>query len=319
MNNLFSEIFGCYYKIITDIINYSPLTEEEVNKIIRQHGFEESFFHFLPNLKDIPFLKKKEGKYYSLLENKINLPLTNLEKSWLKTISEDKKFKLFDSNFNYSLLEEVLPLYNSDIFKYFDKCSDGDNFAKIQYIQNFKILNNALDNNIILKISYKATKQKEIMTRNCLPVYFEFSPKDDKLRVYAIQVFNKKAVNFVCINLEKIIKIKPSKETLSNLGEIEKYISKFNKEEKLTVEIYNQRNTIERFMIEFSTYKKQSVFNEEKQICKTSIYYKKSEETEILMKILSFGPTLKVLFPSSFIDLIREKLYKQNLLFKNKS
>ena len=43
----------------------------------------------------------------------------------------------------------------------------------------------------------------------------------------------------------------------------------------------------------------------------SSDLYKQSDETEILIRILSFGPVLRVLEPEAFLALIRERLRKQ--------
>ena len=41
------------------------------------------------------------------------------------------------------------------------------------------------------------------------------------------------------------------------------------------------------------------------------INYSKDDETELLIRILSFGPTVKVMEPENFIDLIKERLQNQ--------
>ena len=97
MNKLFSEIFGCYYKTITEIVNNTPINEEDVKNIIIKNGFEESYFHFLPLLKELPFLEKKGDKYYSLLQNKIKMPREHLRefKSILKVLRVCTGFRKF--------------------------------------------------------------------------------------------------------------------------------------------------------------------------------------------------------------------------------
>lgn len=39
--------------------------------------------------------------------------------------------------------------------------------------------------------------------------------------------------------------------------------------------------------------------------------YNKSDETEMVIRILSFGPLLRVQEPASFIELLRKRLQKQ--------
>ena len=44
---------------------------------------------------------------------------------------------------------------------------------------------------------------------------------------------------------------------------------------------------------------------------KVKLYYDKEDRTEMLIRILSFGPVVKVTEPESFIDMIRERFEMQ--------
>ena len=44
---------------------------------------------------------------------------------------------------------------------------------------------------------------------------------------------------------------------------------------------------------------------------KITITYDKDDETEIVIRILSFGPMVKVTAPQSFVDLIKQRLISQ--------
>ena len=44
---------------------------------------------------------------------------------------------------------------------------------------------------------------------------------------------------------------------------------------------------------------------------KITVTYDKDDETELLIRVLSFGPMIKVTSPDSFINLIKERLIKQ--------
>lgn len=46
--------------------------------------------------------------------------------------------------------------------------------------------------------------------------------------------------------------------------------------------------------------------------------YNKSDETEMVIRILSFGPLLRVQEPSGFIELLRHRLRKQLALRADK-
>ena len=316
MNNLFSEIFGCYYRVVQEIVNNAPLSEIEIQKIIRENGFAESCFYILPMLQELPFIEKKGDKYYSLLENKIKLPLTNIEKSWLKAISLDERFSLLSKEFDGSLLDGISPLYDQKFFKYYDRYSDGDNFSDISYIRYFHKINKAMDNRNVIKVIYRSPKNDKITIGYYIPLKFEFSSKDNKFRFYSARIRNGCVDDYVCLNMCRILDVRASNENFEGVLDLEKYIENFEMEEPVIVEVYDKRNAIERFMVEFSSYKKYSEFDRLTNTCKTKIFYRKTEELEILIKLLSFGPVLRVLGPERFLRLFLYRVQKQEELLE---
>lgn len=327
MNNLFSEIYGCYYKVVEEIIKNSPVTEDEIRKIVKQCGYEETCFHFFPLLNKLPFLEKKGDKYYSTLEiseqkKNFSFPLTNIEKSWLKSIVQDERFPLFVNGKTYEnivkKLSDIEPLYDEKMFRYYDQYADGDEYKNKYYIKNFRILSDATDKKIPVKIIYQSTKKNKISVGHYIPIKLEYSQKDDKFRVYTIKISDGKRLDSVCLNIGRIIEVKPSNKTYKGKIDVELDMKIFERLEHAEIEIYNERNAIERFMIEFSTYEKSSELDEENNICRTKIYYHKKDETEILIKLLSFGPTLKVISPDRFVELIKYRIDRQYDMVKGK-
>ena len=47
---------------------------------------------------------------------------------------------------------------------------------------------------------------------------------------------------------------------------------------------------------------------------KITLYYEREDETELLIRVLSFGPVLKVIFPDDFVKKLCERLEKQKNL-----
>ena len=317
MNNIFSEIFGCYYKIITEIVNNSPVSVNEIKDIINDNGYTESCFHLLPQIESLPFIEKKDDKYYSLLKNKIKMPITNIEKSWLKAISQDPRFDLFTETYDKSKLNDIEPLYEQEQFKYYDKYSDGDDYRNYYYQKNFRKINTAMNNLTPVKIIYQSpNRNNEETIGHYIPLKFEFSPKDDKFRIFAARIKDRKLYDYVCLNMGRILEVKNSNEIFKGKLNLDNHMEKFNSKEPVIVEIYDDRNAIERFMIEFSTYRKESEFDDNTKICTTKIYYRKSDEIEVLIKLLSFGPTIKVLGPENFLKLIKYRIQKQIEMIK---
>ena len=50
-----------------------------------------------------------------------------------------------------------------------------------------------------------------------------------------------------------------------------------------------------------------------------TLRYRQGDETEILIRILSFGPVLKVIEPEGMVAQIRERLAKQSALLSEES
>ena len=63
-------------------------------------------------------------------------------------------------------------------------------------------------------------------------------------------------------------------------------------------------------MLHFANYEKHTTkLDDEHYEC--LIYYNQGMETELLIEILSFGPTIKVLGPDNFVLKIKERIDKQ--------
>lgn len=77
------------------------------------------------------------------------------------------------------------------------------------------------------------------------------------------------------------------------------------------IEVYD---ALERAMLHFSDFKKITEKIEERKY-KMEIYYEAIDETEVLIRVLSFGPMLRVIYPKRFISLIKERLKKQKKLW----
>lgn len=82
----------------------------------------------------------------------------------------------------------------------------------------------------------------------------------------------------------------------------------------LSLSITNERNALERALLHFSHFETQAFKCENNQYI-INILYDKSDENELVIRVLAFGPMVKVVKPKSFIKLIRAKLSKQLELF----
>ena len=143
----FSEVYGCYYQVVADILRAAPLTRRQVEALVGERGYGESTLQLVPKLLDQnawPLLEEREGLLFSLLEHPPALPVTALERSWLKALLGDPRIRLFltDAQLDHlaEALRDVTPLYRQEDFLYFDRYLDGDDYADPDYRRRFQAI-----------------------------------------------------------------------------------------------------------------------------------------------------------------------------------
>ena len=229
------------------------------------------------------------------------MPLTLLEKQWLKALLLDPRVRLFAPSDEG--LEDVEPLFTPDQFVYFDRYADGDDYADPRYIAHFRTILQALREQRKLRVRYRGHRGIR-HSYVCIPYKLEYSPKDDKFRL--ITAGGRRPLT---INLSRI----DSVGLLDSWNEDE-YRPPLEHEETLVMELYDSRNALERAMLHFSDLEKETEKLDEKRY-RITLKYRQSDETEILIRILSFGPVLKVVEPERMVTQIRERLARQTALF----
>ncbi len=300
---LFSEVYSAYYSAVAHLISKAidgELSTKNASEIIKQTAFRESSIHILENIKNENWqVLSKDFK--TSIKNKPHMPMTTLQKRFLKTIMEDPRFKLFYDEV-IGELEDVEPLYFENDFYYFDKINDGDPYENPDYIKNFKIVLRGLKEHKRLRIVYRGGKgilQTGIFT----PRKLEFSQKDDKFRLICLGDYAISTINLARIKSCELLS--PFDET-----KIKPY---GRKKATITLQITTERNALERCMLHFANYQKETK-QIDKGIYEMKLTYYKDDETEVLIRVISFGPLVKVISPQSFIDLIIERLNKQKKL-----
>ncbi|MDR2940192.1 MAG: WYL domain-containing protein [Clostridiales bacterium] len=313
---LFSEVYSTYYlsvrKILEEAYKKKHLTTEEVKNIIDRYAFSESAFFIAPNIEEWGFFDKGDNYKPKLNTEGYELPITNLEKCWLKAILKDSRIGLF---LNKEEIEEINgglgsvgELFDYGDFHVFDKNTCGDDFKDEGYIKNFRMLLDSIRDNNTVEIEYK--NKNNVLTENkYFPVSLNYSAKDDKFRLIAFRLFDKRRKQLK-LNLSSIVRVNICEGMQNFKGWKDKPKS------HIVVKISNKRNALDRFLLQFAQYEKESSVSGDGS-CLSKIYYDKDEETEILIRILSFGPVLKVLGPEGFVDQIRQRLRRQHRIYKD--
>lgn len=300
----FSELYGAYYNTVAKIIGKaieSPLSRNEIRAIIEKNAFGESAFQMEEALCEEKWkILTKKGE--TPIQNPPTLPMTNLEKRWLKAISLDPRVQLFGEDF--SDLEEVEPLFTPEDLYIFDQYADGDPYKEEGYQKNFRQILDAIHKKYPLNMKYRTGTAGELQ-EIFLPEYLEYSQKDDKFRL--IGIGRKKGQ---IMNLARVISCEPW--TGDYTPRTQTRCSEGKKTRTVEFEVSNERDTMERALMHFAHYEKQA----EQVDCnryRIRVVYESEDETELLIRILSFGPMFKVIGPDHFIYLIKNRLKRQKL------
>ena len=104
--------------------------------------------------------------------------------------------------------------------------------------------------------------------------------------------------------------VQPMERTLSSSIDLNALIQGSYYKEPLRLKIVNKRNALERAMLHFANYEKNtSRIDEDTYEC--LIYYNQNMETELLIEVMSFGPMLTVLGSDRFLALLKARLQRQ--------
>ncbi|MBQ8448874.1 MAG: WYL domain-containing protein [Clostridia bacterium] len=296
---IFSELYSAYYNTVAEIISRlleGKASEKELAAIVSEKAFGESALTILPALKSGRWQLLRRDMT-PVIEHTPTMPLTLLQKRWLKAVSLDPRIKLFGAEF--PPLEGIEPLFYPDDYRVYDKYADGDDYEDEAYIGRFRFLLAAIREKTPVKINVTNKNGKNVYAQ-CIPVRLEYSEKDDKFRLIT------SGCRFLpVVNLAKI------KSCAKYNGERQIRASYVvPRYETITLEITNERNALERVMLHFAHFEKRAERLDSKHYSVT-VKYEHGDETEMLVRVLSFGPMVKVVAPERFRELIKERLLRQ--------
>lgn len=296
---IFSELYSAYYNTVAAIIARileGERDEKALCRIVEEKAFGESALTLLPALNS--------GKWQLVspdlttpLEHKPTMPLTVLEKRWLKAISLDPRVKLFGIAFEG--LEEVEPLFTTDDYCIYDRYADGDPYEDEGYIARFRLILEALREHMPITVEMP-NRKGNLLRLTLLPERLEYSEKDDKFRLIGSGSRLGSTVN------------------LARLTAVSRYTGeRFDEQPSrsplpqcVVLNVSDDRNALERVMLHFAHFEKQAE-RIGKDRYRLTVKYDKDDETELVIRILSFGPLVEVIEPLSFRQLIVERLVRQ--------
>lgn len=296
---LFSELYGAYYNTVAKILTAAvkgELTEKEIRRIVDEYAFSESTLSILPALKEEKW-QLVTRDLQTPLRYAPTMPLTLLQKRWLKAIALDPRVRLFDIPTDG--LEDVEPLFTPEDYCVFDSYADGDDYESEAYIQHFRRILDAVKNRYPLKLEVE-NRNGELVQMNVIPEYIEYSEKDDKFRLITSGCGYAPTVN--------IGRVRSCRRYYG--GNIQVCGSLPKKPNRIVLELTDARNALERVLLHFAHFEKQAERLGENKY-RVTILYDQDDETELVIRVLSFGPFVKAIEPERFVNLIRERLIKQ--------
>lgn len=95
---LFSEIYGSYFNVVAAVLSEAAentLTTGKLTAIVQEKAFAESVLSIPAALQSGAWPLLDSG-YHTVLRGKPTMPLTTLQKRWLKALLSDPRIALFD-------------------------------------------------------------------------------------------------------------------------------------------------------------------------------------------------------------------------------
>lgn len=314
---MFHEIYSCYYQAVAEILARAAdggITEKEMKAIVDEAAFSESFLAILPALKEQQWqllVPSEDGSWSTPLKHRPDRPMSLLEKRWLAAIWLDPRIQLFvDSAAGLpEFLQGVEPLYRQDDFVVFDQYGDGDPYDDEAYQNHFRLLMEAIRGEKRVEIKYPARNGSTLLFR-CQPYLMEYSEKDDKFRVLVSGTRKADA-----LNVARILECRQVADA-SDISSKAREEARRKKEAGpvsdacLVLELTDERNALERVMLHFAHFQKEAERLEDSRY-RLKIHYHSSDTAEMVIRVLGFGPMVRVTEPPDFVELVKDKLRKQ--------
>lgn len=301
---LFHELYGSYYRTIAELMRLAcdhPLTRKEIADVVSKNGFGDSLLRIPQALRSGEWpLLREDGS--AVLHHPPTMPLTLLERRWLKALLLDPRIRLFDPPTQG--LEDVAPLFTPDTLEYYDQCADGDPYKDEGYIARFRLILACMRSCTSVRLRYQNQhgRTSEIIG---LPVKLEYSLKDDKFRLLC-----RCGRQIRTLNLARMVDAQacPDVGVLADAQDAQPVRA------TLVCEITDERNALERTMMHFSPMEKETERIGENTY-RMTLRYDPADETEILIRVLSFGPRMRVVAPARFADRVKARLSRQAAFF----
>lgn len=324
---LFNEVKNRYFHLVFQILSLAKngLTEEEIIKIVDKEEYEEkligkdfkTFDGLLLNeyKKDENFnlLVRNEKKFYPIINNKdkvLPVRFTLIEKIWLKNFINDNTVKrLLGEEIIKKLEEELKDVENIEIDSILDVTNAANRKEKVfnyEFEKNFWIIVEGIIKEKPICYCNVDREGKVYKNKLAIPLRIEYSIKSGN---FLLSIYDLKENRPILVNINTMSSVSIEEDIPINITRKE-IRSKIKKEryskEPIVIELEDKRGAMERFFMSFSQYERTARNLEDKKY-EIKVNYYNFEEEEIIDKIVSLGPFVKVISP---ID-VKNKVIKK--------
>ena len=327
---VFNPINSAYYDITSRVLaeaveraqkvktDEPVMTRGDVHHIVSQYIQGESCDDIVDCLFDGEWNLMDKNGCVAVSQKPIQ-PLTLLEKQWLKTIAQDPRMRLFDVPLEELEQDESIePLFELDWIKRLDASGDPDPWTDENYIRRFRFLLEAIRNHQNLSITWLCREGLPCSTV-CSPQKLEYSMLDDKFRLQAVSKQNG-LERELTINVSRITECHVSSEEMCvNLPEsLHKDLPGVHDAMvEVTLIIEDKRQGLDRALLDFSLFQKKELSTMEQNHYRLTILIYWSDREEIVRRIISFGPLIRVESPNWLIEELKKRIRLQKNLLRS--
>lgn len=312
---LFNELYGTYYNTMAKILSLAidgNLTPDSLYNCIVEHAYSESIVPITDSIQKEKWqllkFDREKNHYSTSIKYNPHMPLTTLQKQYLKAVLSDPRIRLFNIDFDgfEEKLADVAPLWKPEDYKVFDSYADGDDFENPEYKERFRIILNAWHNQKRLKFIITNRKGREVEVKG-VPQKIEYSEKDNKFRVIL-----EKHSRANTINLGRIVRLENIESQNNPTEDAENLPSNMD---TIVFELTDERNALERVHMHFANLKKKTTKIGDNKY-RVELEFNREDQTEMVIRLLQFGPMIKVLNPDYIVGEIVKRLAIQLRLLK---
>ncbi len=315
---LFDEVKNRYFQLVGRLINEAidGRRAAELVELIEAEEFEQKildkeqrpFTELVLNQarqasENFNLLQEREGKFYPILTTGARLPvpirLTKIEQAWLKALIAEPKLKLFLNPTLYAKLEVAFAMSETPFQSEYLEVTNLTELPEILdfegYQQNIQLILEALLEEKAIRYSNRDRRGNLYQDQLALPINLEYSLLDERFRVslYSLDEQRPVMANLWTMFAVKVVEQVPEldRETAQKLMVQQKYAAA-----PIVLEVFDQKGAMERCFMCFSGLERTArILGEARYELQLNYYL--FEEENILRKLLSLGPYVKVLAP----------------------